>query len=1637
MTNIPNYLYSLPSTTITPPVQSKVQELPFNQLGWDNFERLTLRYVESFGNAEYCHLYGQPGQKQEGIDLFVRHNSDELFSLYQCKKYKNYTVTDLKLAISTFLKGKWVKKCKNFYICTSSDLTEKKLCDEIEVQAKILKKHNINLLVLDKIKFSNQLKSSPQIVYDFFGLEWVKTFCGEELVPEITDRMSTAEFSQYRKKLGKFYNTLFETHENSINNLAGQSSTPSFSDRYILPDILSNLTLDSINNNNEKTVHEYQNNDLAIDLLDGYASEAERNDKLKSTFSVGSINIESRSSALSWISAKKNTIIVGGAGSGKSALLKYVVLALLDQVEVEDQELLKHKNKLIPVWLPFGYWSNHLLNNPKDSILDCMESWFKGMANEGLWPLMKCAISDQRLLLVVDGLDEWSSEQSASICMQKLTFFIKDKSISSIISSRPTGIELLGLNSQNWSMAELVGLSNKQQEQLIYTCTNYRLNQQNNADTSFISHEVKMFTQELISEISNSRDLSELATVPLMIYMLIHLKTKNVSLPHSRFQVYNELIADLVKVQPKRRKAAAQVIETSSTFSESELIDILAKLAYEIQEKFPHGNIEIEVAEKLISTYLSDETKEFGFGKRESKLKANTFINIGESDVGILVKKSVVDIGFFHRSLQEFLVARHISTLDSSEQKSLISKYIFNHQWKDVLLGFFSLLHKNVDVERLVTHINQIKSTSYNNYAKETLLAEIAFGDNKCSASTAKDIARTVFESIEEEEYLPHREKLLKIALSGYYSNRLHGTILDKINQWMPGKNSWFTNLLEQINEHWDYDDITHELLFSCLNLESISDRRAAANILCTKFNSNALVLSKLFKIAKSTMNASLRYVVSEAIIHGWSNSKEAKLIYNNLKESTNNVSKLICVYYETIQKQTNELSRKFLLDLASNLFSLAYEWKSLIISTIGIGYVDNELKTICINRIFMKFSRPDANLDYDIALSLILNHFITEPYFQECLIEDLQNDRSSIFTSLNFNQKQNNLGKLISSSDKVSNEIENWIYKDGRLDYFLYKYFKSQKMKKYLLKELEKSGSFCFWAAGALLENWGASDEEVITALYDIINSGTDAASNLAHLFPQIYPDKDECYQKLIVLLKQSSKGRRKRDDFIVKGILEMSCDQTHEEVIDILFEKKLIEPDFDENLILFFGMSTNSEKIINLAFEQLTKMEGNIGLVAGVFHQNTDIKRAILNQVKQLPVHLRYIISDEISKMNTDKEIWGLLSTYDEEVDSSTKITSSIGYYSSSRSTSSEEQIKANLQKLQKEITIGGIGHEARRKAALCGYLALNKVDDINSISDPFRKGQTISIPLNESWKEEEVYYSYLVKQWSLLDKNRSSILCINDDKNNHWISLLAPHIKEKSDLANEFKDFLYETEFNFNDRILIAASKIIPKELLLLKMCLSSIGLIELSKEKRDLNYQRDALLAVHILEQQFYNDTRAKNYILELYGQLEKKLDYFLVAAFSIGYLDAPFIKPIKAQLKDSKVWLPAHFHHITQVRGNTKKINQIINCIEYLEKAPKQYSIYFKKLISNLINSSDSLYKEILKRAKLEKSIQVKIHLFLLLESAKGLNKHIKELAIDLYDSQNRKMFPNIVFDTSNGEHSISTMILTGILFNTD
>jgi hypothetical protein len=151
---------------IKPPVQPRLQDLPFNELSWEHFESICAALVEAQPVGVDCHLYGVQGDDQQGIDIVATQRGvrgNEVWA-YQCKRYKEYTPGRLREAIANMVYA------ADYYVLMLSILATAALRQVADAKP--------NVFLWDAKDIARKLKNYPAIVEDFFGAAWREAFCG-------------------------------------------------------------------------------------------------------------------------------------------------------------------------------------------------------------------------------------------------------------------------------------------------------------------------------------------------------------------------------------------------------------------------------------------------------------------------------------------------------------------------------------------------------------------------------------------------------------------------------------------------------------------------------------------------------------------------------------------------------------------------------------------------------------------------------------------------------------------------------------------------------------------------------------------------------------------------------------------------------------------------------------------------------------------------------------------------------------------------------------------------------------------------------------------------------------------------------------------------------------------------------------------------------------------------------------------------------------------------------------------------------------------------------------------------------------------------------------------------------------------
>lgn len=402
--------------------------------------------------------------------------------------------------------------------------------------------HNITFAVWDATYLATRLKQESKLVDDFFGRHYAMAFCGEEAAAALKERLDAHQVIEYRTKLRHLYQSIFNKHDPGIpvRPQLGGAEIP-LAERYVIVDVVvENVTCVA-------PQPEAAAERAAKNAEPSFATE-NRGTTIRSA-SGKTRRYTAKMPMDAWLSQSDLSIILGIPGSGKSALLRFLALDLLSEAPSLPR-VRAHWSSLLPVWIPFAYWTKLVAAGPASSLIDSLRSWFHELDEDELWPLVERAMGDERLLLPVDGWDEWTSEDAGRIASQRLQVFIESRHVAAVIVSRPYGFQRIPVHGLGWQLAEIAQLSDGQRKEL---CSKWmyiheaRGDQPTHSATAERASRAANQTQKFIDEIERSMDLDELSRVPLLLLLLLYLHIEGATLPHRRFQAYEYLIDHLLK----------------------------------------------------------------------------------------------------------------------------------------------------------------------------------------------------------------------------------------------------------------------------------------------------------------------------------------------------------------------------------------------------------------------------------------------------------------------------------------------------------------------------------------------------------------------------------------------------------------------------------------------------------------------------------------------------------------------------------------------------------------------------------------------------------------------------------------------------------------------------------------------------------------------------------------------------------------------------------------------------------------------------------------------------------------------------------------------------------------------------------
>ena len=690
-----------------PPVTTRPQALPFLELGWENFERLCYRLAQLHGAVEKGWSYGTPGYAQLGIDILVR-MKDGSFEAWQSKRHKSFGLSDVKAAVKAFMDADWAENARRFVLAVACTIKDPKVIDEIERTRTRLQQRGIAFEPLFANELSEKLKTQDEIIDDFFGRAWVERVCAPEVLAALADRMSRLDMESLRARLLSLYTAWVGVVDPGL-PLVGQGGgdmpAPELSYRYIVPDVVVEREFGE----RDGPPVEQPQKPAAPEA----PSEAELYQLRGATVRMYTRSraqpAESRVPVGAFLAEVPRAVITADAGAGKTTLLRYLAIDILADAPTQRGVAARYPG-YVPLWVPFALWARMCEGKDRPPpIEDVVHGFIAALNDSDTAEKTRRVLRTGRFILLVDGLDEASEQSVADALIVSLTVFAEQAGVAVIATSRPHGLKALSGLGGTWRRARLGPLSDHQRSDLALLW--YRILERHElgsaATVVTVERQARGRADSFMKALAASPGITRLAQTPLFLLALLKLHRLGRDLPRNRFDASKEIAEQLIEHQPKRRAKDAMRLAPGQKMRQRDrlLEDFAFALHFgEFRGTLADGAPEADAVARAARLIIQRTGRT---DNSEAEDEARAVFSFGEEVAGVLVRKTPDQIGFLHRSLQEYFAGSHLAQLPLADRIAFIKENAALATWKEPILYLLFLVRNEQEVGLLVDAISQ------------------------------------------------------------------------------------------------------------------------------------------------------------------------------------------------------------------------------------------------------------------------------------------------------------------------------------------------------------------------------------------------------------------------------------------------------------------------------------------------------------------------------------------------------------------------------------------------------------------------------------------------------------------------------------------------------------------------------------------------------------------------------------------------------------------------------------------------------------------------------------------------------------------------------------------------------------------
>jgi HEAT repeat protein len=413
----------------------------------------------------------------------------------------------------------------------------------------------------------------------------------------------------------------------------------------------------------------------------------------------------------------RQLILLGEPGSGKTTLLRWLAL---ETASGRLPDLLGRAEPTLPILLHAGRFASLVSDQgePPAQALARHSADIVEARESTLAAFFSACLSDRRLLLLLDGLDEVRPEERAALDRWLGEFLTRYPSSRWIITSRfvgytglhlPAGLEagrtdgaaLKGPREASFPAVEahLEPLSAEARERFVRGFARAYVAWEHAApgggappDPRPLDAIAAQEADGLLEALSGSERLAALGSNPFMLSSLALIHRSEGRLPRHRAQAYETMARTLCETWEQARRLVAQATQRPALAYEEEALPVLGDLSLEMHTSYPMGVAPVSFIEEKLARSLMNRR---GEDRATALTSAREFLRRASEEAPILAERGQGQWGFGHLTFQEFFIVAGLHADERFEEVGL--EHLIESRWEEILrlgVGYMALVQK-------------------------------------------------------------------------------------------------------------------------------------------------------------------------------------------------------------------------------------------------------------------------------------------------------------------------------------------------------------------------------------------------------------------------------------------------------------------------------------------------------------------------------------------------------------------------------------------------------------------------------------------------------------------------------------------------------------------------------------------------------------------------------------------------------------------------------------------------------------------------------------------------------------------------------------------------------------------------------